>query len=130
MQGLHDRFNRALQAGQYEPLLMIPAYVLDFLCIHPFLDVNGRPRKLLLHGDHNGFFYVLDRLNGEVLLAEPFAKNLTWASGERHRPGRPSQAVAGVRADAGRSAGLCGRETGRPPAWAFRSRPSRAGRVV
>lgn len=42
---------------------------------------RGRPRKLLLHGDRNGFFYVLDRLTGEFLLAEPFVKNLTWASG-------------------------------------------------
>src|SRR6185436_8961222 len=29
----------------------------------------------------NGFFYVLDRLTGKVLLAEPFVKNITWASG-------------------------------------------------
>ena len=44
-------------------------------------EFRGRQRKLLLHGDRNGFFYVLDRLNGAVLLAEPFVKNLTWASG-------------------------------------------------
>ena len=42
---------------------------------------RGRPRKLLLHGDRNGFFYVLDRLTGEFLLAEPFIRNLTWATG-------------------------------------------------
>jgi len=42
---------------------------------------RGRPRKLLLHADRNGFFYVLDRLTGELLLAEPFIKKLTWASG-------------------------------------------------
>ena len=42
---------------------------------------RGEPRKLLLHGNRNGFFYVLDRLTGKVLLAEPFVKNLTWASG-------------------------------------------------
>src|SRR5262249_32814459 len=29
----------------------------------------------------NGFFYVLDRLTGKVLLAEPFVDNVTWASG-------------------------------------------------
>jgi alcohol dehydrogenase (cytochrome c) len=45
------------------------------------LEFRGRPRKLLLHGDRNGFFYVLDRLTGEFLLAEPFVKQLTWASG-------------------------------------------------
>jgi alcohol dehydrogenase (cytochrome c) len=42
---------------------------------------RGQPRKLLLHGNRNGFFYVLDRLTGKVLVAEPFVKKLTWASG-------------------------------------------------
>jgi PQQ-dependent dehydrogenase (methanol/ethanol family) len=42
---------------------------------------RGEPRKLLLHGNRNGFFYVLDRLTGKVLVAEPFVKKLTWASG-------------------------------------------------
>ena len=42
---------------------------------------HGEPRKLMLQGNRNGFFYVLDRLTGKVLLAEPFVKNLTWASG-------------------------------------------------
>ena len=47
------------------------------------VDANfrGQPRKLLLHGNRNGFFYVLDRLTGKVLVAEPFVKKLTWASG-------------------------------------------------
>jgi alcohol dehydrogenase (cytochrome c) len=51
-------------------------------------EFDGRPRKLLLHGDRNGFFYVLDRLTGELLLAEPFVRNLTWASGVG-KDGRP-----------------------------------------
>ncbi len=41
---------------------------------------QGKQRKLLLHADKNGFFYVLDRMNGHVLLAKPFVK-VTWASG-------------------------------------------------
>jgi alcohol dehydrogenase (cytochrome c) len=45
------------------------------------IDFRGRPRKVLLQGNRNGFFYVLDRITGELLLAEPFVKNLTWASG-------------------------------------------------
>jgi PQQ-dependent dehydrogenase (methanol/ethanol family) len=44
-------------------------------------NFHGRPRKLLLHGNRNGFFYVLDRLTGKLLLAEPFVRKLTWASG-------------------------------------------------
>lgn len=49
---------------------------------------HGTTRKLLLQGNRNGFFYVLDRLTGEVLLAEPFVKRMTWASGIG-RDGRP-----------------------------------------
>jgi alcohol dehydrogenase (cytochrome c) len=39
---------------------------------------KGKPRKLIMQANRNAFFYVLDRTNGEVLLAEPFAKQ-TWA---------------------------------------------------
>jgi PQQ-dependent dehydrogenase (methanol/ethanol family) len=41
---------------------------------------QGQERKLLLHADKNGFFYVLDRTNGHVLLGSPFVR-MTWASG-------------------------------------------------
>ena len=41
---------------------------------------HGRPRKLLLHANRNGYFYALDRLTGEFLQATPFVKKLTWAS--------------------------------------------------
>ena len=49
---------------------------------------EGQARKLLLHANRNGFFYVLDRVNGKLLLAKPFVKKLTWAS-EIGRDGRP-----------------------------------------
>jgi len=42
---------------------------------------QGRPRKLLAQGNRNGFFYVLDRINGQLLLAKPFVQKLTWATG-------------------------------------------------
>jgi len=42
---------------------------------------QGRPRKLLLHASRNGFFYVFDRADGTLLLAKPFVRNLTWATG-------------------------------------------------
>jgi len=47
------------------------------------VDANfqGQMRKLVLHADRNGFFYVLDRTNGKLLLAKQFLKELTWASG-------------------------------------------------
>jgi PQQ-dependent dehydrogenase (methanol/ethanol family) len=41
---------------------------------------RGQPRKLLLHANKNGFFYVLDRLDGRILTAKPFVK-VNWASG-------------------------------------------------
>ena len=42
---------------------------------------QGQPRKLMLHANRNGFFYVFDRRDGKLLLAKPFIKTLTWASG-------------------------------------------------
>ena len=42
---------------------------------------QGRQRKLLLHADRNGYFYVLDRTNGQFLLGKPFVKKLTWSEG-------------------------------------------------
>ena len=42
---------------------------------------GGRPRKLLVQANRNGFFYVLDRITGEFLLGQPFVHKLTWASG-------------------------------------------------
>jgi PQQ-dependent dehydrogenase (methanol/ethanol family) len=44
-------------------------------------EFDGRPRKLLLHANRNGYFYVLDRTNGEFLRATPFVEKLTWAKG-------------------------------------------------
>ena len=40
-------YNDLCNSGQYDPLLMIPVFVLDFLCIHPFNDGNGRMSRLL-----------------------------------------------------------------------------------
>ncbi|HEY2014884.1 MAG TPA: PQQ-binding-like beta-propeller repeat protein [Bryobacteraceae bacterium] len=42
---------------------------------------GGKPSKLLLHADRNGFFYVLDRSDGKLLLAKPFLRRADWASG-------------------------------------------------
>lgn len=44
-------------------------------------DFQGKPRKLLLQANRNGFFFVLDRLTGEFLQGAPFVHNLTWSSG-------------------------------------------------
>jgi alcohol dehydrogenase (cytochrome c) len=61
----------------------------DAVQIPVLADLNwkGRPRKAMLWGNRNGFFYVLDRSTGEFLLGSPFVKQ-TWAVGldERGRP--------------------------------------------
>jgi len=51
-------------------------------------DWKGEPRKLLLMANRNGYFYVLDRTNGEFLLGTPFVDKLTWSEGldENGRP--------------------------------------------
>jgi len=48
---------------------------------------HGEMRKLLLHADRNGVFYVLDRTNGKFLAATPYVRT-TWVNGwdERGRP--------------------------------------------
>ena len=57
----------------------------DWDATEPFVLIDtryqGRERKLLLQANRNGFFYVLDRVTGELLLAKPFVRKLTWASG-------------------------------------------------
>jgi alcohol dehydrogenase (cytochrome c) len=42
---------------------------------------HGRKRHLLLQANRNGFFYVLDRITSQFLMAAPFVQKLTWASG-------------------------------------------------
>ena len=44
-------------------------------------EYKGKPSKLLLHADRNGFFYVFDRTNGALLLAKPFLRRVDWATG-------------------------------------------------
>lgn len=52
------------------------------------LEIDGKPRRVLLHAPKNGFFYVIDRDTGKLISAEPFAK-VTWASHIDLQSGRP-----------------------------------------
>ena len=51
------------------------------------LEIGGRTRKVITQAAKNGFFYVLDRVTGEFLSAEPFVK-VSWALG-MGKDGRP-----------------------------------------
>lgn len=44
---LTTAFINAIQSEKYDPLVLIPMFILDFLCIHPFNDGNGRMSRLL-----------------------------------------------------------------------------------
>ena len=47
IRNLCDEYDKALSKGTVDPLLLIPMFILDFLCIHPFNDGNGRMSRLL-----------------------------------------------------------------------------------
>jgi alcohol dehydrogenase (cytochrome c) len=42
---------------------------------------QGQDRQLLVHGDRNGYFFVLDRTDGKLLLAKPLTSKVTWTTG-------------------------------------------------
>lgn len=44
---LCDAYERVINEQKIDPLLIIPVFILDFLCIHPFNDGNGRMSRLL-----------------------------------------------------------------------------------
>ena len=47
IENLCETFNKAIEDGRVDPLILIPVFVHDFLCIHPFRDGNGRMSRLL-----------------------------------------------------------------------------------
>ncbi|GKQ52762.1 methanol/ethanol family PQQ-dependent dehydrogenase [Bradyrhizobium sp. Ce-3] len=52
------------------------------------MNVEGKPTKVLMDANRNGFFYVLDRTNGKLLAANPYV-NVNWATGVDMKTGRP-----------------------------------------
>ena len=57
------------------------------------IDVKGTKRKALVHFDRNGFGYTLDRVSGELLVAEKYDPVVNWATHVDMKTGRP-QVVA------------------------------------
>lgn len=68
MEQLCQAYGELCAHGQYDPLLLIPVFVLDFLCIHPFNDGNGRMSRLLTllllyrAGYHVGKYISIEKL--------------------------------------------------------------------
>jgi len=69
------------------------------------MEKDGETVKAGATADRNGFFYVLDRTNGEFISATPFVQNITWAKGvdenglplydPENRPGDPTESADG-----------------------------------
>ncbi len=53
------------------------------------IDVKGKKRKTLVHFDRNGFGYTMDRVTGELLVAEKFDPKVNWAEKVDMKTGRP-----------------------------------------
>ena len=71
---------------------MVPGDSWDFDSVQQLmladLTINGRQRKVIMQANKNGFYYVLDRVTGAFISAEPFSQ-VTWAKGIDKETGRP-----------------------------------------
>ena len=56
-------------------------------------EIDGKMRKVLVHFDRNGFAYTMDRVTGELLIAEKYDPVVNWATHVDMKTGRP-QVVA------------------------------------
>ncbi|MEY4642113.1 MAG: alcohol dehydrogenase [Pseudomonadota bacterium] len=69
-----------------------PADNWDYTAVQGLLQaelvIDGVERKVIMQAPKNGFFYILDRITGELLSAQPYAE-VTWASGVSMETGRP-----------------------------------------
>ena len=81
-----EEFNRVIGNMEVEPLIAIPIFIHDFLCIHPFNDGNGRMSRLLttLLLYRNGF-YVGKYISLEAKIAKN--KDLYYDSLNRSQDG-------------------------------------------
>jgi alcohol dehydrogenase (cytochrome c) len=53
------------------------------------VPLAGKPTKVLMQANRNGFFYVLDRTSGKLVSASPFVKKMNWSTGVDMATGRP-----------------------------------------
>ena len=91
MDRLVENYGDAIHVLSAEPLVLIPAAVFDFLCIHPFADGNGRTARLLTlmllyHFDYEvGRFISLERIfeeSKETYYESLEASSQNWHEGQ------------------------------------------------
>lgn len=63
----------------------------DEIGIQQLIDtkVNGEDRKLVAHFGRNGFFYTLDRSNGQFIASQQYAQKVNWTDGIDPKTGKP-----------------------------------------
>jgi alcohol dehydrogenase (cytochrome c) len=84
------------------------------------LKVGGKTRKVLMQANRNGFFYVLDRANGQLLAANPYVK-VNWADRVDLKTGRPVESEATKKVRAGEDVqiwpSIIGGKNWNPASW-------------
>ncbi|MBC2778409.1 PQQ-dependent dehydrogenase, methanol/ethanol family [Parasphingopyxis marina] len=69
-----------------------PGETWDYTATQPIIladvEIDGRPRKVLMHAPKNGFFFVIDRETGSLISADAFVEGINWATGYDDQ-GRP-----------------------------------------
>ena len=50
------------------------------------VTIKGRPRKVIMQANKNGFYYVIDRVTGQFISGQPYS-HVTWAKGSERRDG-------------------------------------------
>lgn len=63
----------------------------DEVGINQLIDakVEGEDRKIIAHFGRNGFFYTLDRTNGQYIASQQYAQKVTWTDGIDQKTGKP-----------------------------------------
>jgi quinohemoprotein ethanol dehydrogenase len=71
---------------------VVPGDIWDFDSVQHLiladLMIEGRLRKVIMQANKNAFYYVIDRISGQFISAQPFSK-VTWAKGIDQKTGRP-----------------------------------------
>lgn len=72
---------------------MVPEEEWDYTCTQPMvladLAIDGKTRQVIMQAPKNGFFYVIDRATGQLISAESYVSENTWASRIDLATGRP-----------------------------------------